>query len=240
MQGPVRTFIIAAASLGLAAVASAADLPAKAPVAKAPVAVTPTWAGFYLGIAGGYGWGSTRHTNGTNGISSGTNSDLKSGVFGGTYGYNWQWGAVVAGLEGDLSWMHMSTNFADNGSGYCTPGPSCITKVNWLGTDRARLGYAWDRYLAYVTGGVAYGSVEATCCAPATTISDETKTRVGFTVGAGLEAMLVSNLSAKIEYLYVDLGDQTNYHFIPTNNPQTVLFRSSIVRGGLNYRFGGL
>lgn len=215
----------------------AADLPIKAPVA--PVAVATTWTGFYLGIAGGYGWGSTRHTNEITGINSGVDDGLKGGIVGLTYGYNWQTGPFVLGLEGDISWADINDTFHDNnGSGFCTIG-SCMTKVHWLGTDRLRLGYAWDRFLVYGTAGVAYGAVEATIAEPVVALfTDETHTRAGWTAGGGIEGKLWDHWSAKVEYLYVDLGDQHGYQFIaPPNTGERVLARFSMVRAGLNYHF---
>ena len=241
MNRLVTALITASISLGFATMASAADMPAKAPVYKAPVAVASlSWAGFYLGVAGGYGWGTTGQTNEVTNIGSGTTNSFRGGILGATYGYNWQWGSMVAGLEGDFSWSGIKTTYNDNGTGFCTGAVTCITNLQSLGTDRVRLGYAWDQWLVYATGGLAYGQVEATCCANIVGLTtDETKWRWGYAIGAGVEMMLMQNWSAKIEYLYVDLGDKTNYHtFVPQN--ESVLVRSNIVRLGLNYRFGSL
>lgn len=223
------------AALGLTGPANAADMPARAPVYKAPVAVAPAWnwSGFYVGVVGGGGWGSTRHTNELNNATSGTDDNLNGGIVGATYDYNWQWGTVVAGLEGDISWSGIRDSFRDN-AGFCGPAP-CVTNLQWLGTNRARVGFAWDRFLIYATGGVAYGSVQATCCA-IPVITDETRQRSGYVVGGGIESMLAANWSAKLEYLYVDLGEKTNYH---TTQPagEKVLVTSNMVRLGINYHF---
>jgi len=228
---------LAIASLGLAGPANAADMPARAPAYKAPVAMAPAWnwTGFYVGVAGGGGWGSTRHTNEFNNATSGTNDSLNGGIFGGTYGYNWQLGSsFVAGFEGDISWSGIRDSFTNNNP-FCGPAP-CVTNLKWLGTDRARFGFVWDRFLAYATGGIAYGSVQATCCGiPA--ISDETRWRTGYAVGGGIEAMLAANWSAKLEYLYVNLGEKTNYQALTIPAGEKVLVTSNIVRLGINYHF---
>ena len=236
----VTVLLTALISLGFAAVASAADWPVKAPVYKAPMAVAPPWAGFYLGLAGGYGWGAIGHTNEVTGIGSGTNNSFKGGIFGMTSGYNWQWGSMIAGLESDFSWSGIKDTFNDNGTGLFCPGAvTCVTNLKWLGTDRVRLGYAWDRWLVYATGGLAYGQVEATCCSFIVGFTtDETKWRWGYTIGGGIEMMLTPNWSAKAEYLYVNLGDKTNYRIVRSGDGESVLVRSSIVRLGLNYHFG--
>ena len=79
-------------------------------------------------------------------------------MVGGTIGYNWQalgspW---VFGLEGDIDWTNIKNTFAD---ATCPTG--CQTKNNWLGTVRGRVGYAWDRVMPYITGGLAVGDIEA-------------------------------------------------------------------------------
>jgi len=211
--------------------AGAADIPLKAP----PPASSYNWTGFYLGIEGGGGWGSTQHTNETTGISSGKSNNLDGGLIGGTYGYNWQFGQWVLGLESDISWSGIQDRFQDNGSGFCTGVLTCVTKLNWLGTDRARFGYASDKYLAYVTGGVAYGAVNATivgnaCC------TNETHTEVGYAAGGGIEGKIIPNWSAKLEYIYVDLG---SHHIYQNAVPhlEDVLVTSNTVRFGLNYHF---
>ena len=79
----------------------------------------------------------------------------------------------------------------------------CETRNNWLGTVRGRVGYAFDRVMPYVTGGLAVGDIEANQPGFAG-VSD---TNVGWTVGGGIEAAIASNWTAKLEYLYVDLGD---------------------------------
>ena len=218
-------------------VACAADMALKAP----PITPVWSWTGFYLGIEGGGGWGSTEHTNSSTGISSGTNNNLDGGLFGATYGYNWQSGALLFGLEGDISWSNIKDTFADNSSGFCGPNDACHTQLNWLGTDRVRVGYASNQYLIYGTGGVAYGAVQANvpgtvtgCC------TNETHTRLGYAAGGGFEVKFSRNWSGKLEYLYVNLGNTTNYHFIATGAAEDVLVTSNIVRAGLNYRFGGM
>ena len=106
------------------------------------------WTGFYAGINGGYGWGSSNW----DGFPAG-NISTSGGVVGLTFGYNWQTPAspLVFGVETDIDWSNM------RGSTACTTG--CETRNNYLGTFRGRLGYAMDRWLPYITGGLAYGDI---------------------------------------------------------------------------------
>ena len=151
------------------------------------------WTGFYLGINGGYAWGRS-HWSGF-----GNSSDPRGGMVGGTAGYNWQamgspW---VFGLEGDIDWTNIKATFTNIN---CPSG--CETKNTWLETVRGRVGYAWDRVMPYVTGGLAVGDIQATPLG----FASVNETKLGWAVGGGVEAALTGNWTAKLEYLHVDLG----------------------------------
>jgi outer membrane immunogenic protein len=151
-------------------------------------------------------------------------------MFGGTLGYNWQAGAIVYGLEGDFDWSGVKGNVA------CGIG-TCETANTWLATFRGRLGYAFDRWLPYITAGGAYGSVKATASLPvAGFTASESKDKLGWTAGLGLEYAFLGNWTAKVEYLYADLGS-VDLGTAPVVN--TVSFKENIVRAGLNYKFSG-
>ena len=91
---------------------------------------------------------------------------------------------------------------------------------------RGRVGYAFDRILPYVTGGLAIGNVKAD-----TPFTSSDNTRAGWTVGGGLEFALAGPWTAKVEYLYADLGKDST--LAGTNMD----FHTNVVRAGLNYRF---
>jgi outer membrane immunogenic protein len=221
-----RLFLAGAAALAtmtMFGAANAADiarrqeLPMKAPAYYAPY----NWTGFYVGINGGGGWGRSEWTN-ASGSTGGF--DVSGGLVGGTIGYNWQLGQWVYGLEGDIDWSNIR---GSTSSGICA-GTSCETKNDWLGTARMRIGYAFDRFLPYITGGLAVGDVKGSAAG----FGSSTETNTGWTVGGGIEAVLAGPWTAKIEYLYVDLGN-ASCCAVPTN----VDFHTNIVRGGINYRF---
>jgi outer membrane immunogenic protein len=179
-----------------------------------------TWTGFYLGVNGGGGWGRS--------IWDRTgNLDLSGGVIGGTAGFNWQTGQVVLGIEGDVDWSGVSGST----STFCFAG--CATRNDWLGTVRGRVGYAWDRFLPYLTGGLAVGDINATTPG----FSGATQTNLGWTVGAGVEPAIVGNWSAKAEYLHVDLGNFNCGLSCGLVTPDNVSFSANLLRGGVNYRF---
>jgi outer membrane immunogenic protein len=131
----------------------------------------------------------------------------------------------VFGVEGDLDWSGIK------GSSSCG-GFSCETKNDWLGTFRGRVGYAFNRVMPYVTGGLAVGNVKAT-----SPFGSSDETRAGWTLGGGIEANIVGPWSAKIEYLYADLG-KTNCSTCGVATTATdVNFHTNIVRAGVNYHF---
>jgi outer membrane immunogenic protein len=217
----MKRFVAAAVGLlALAAMpASAADLPRS--TYKSPAYVPAAWTGFYLGINAGGGFGSSDW----NGFLVSTSPS--GGMVGGTVGYNWQgpgspW---VFGIEGDIDW----TNIKDNS--LCA-GSICQTKNSWLGTVRGRAGYAFDRFLPYVTGGVAFGDVKA----GRTGFVGASDTNAGWTIGAGIEGVIAGPWTAKIEYLYADLGD-VSCSAVACGVATNVDLQVNIVRGGVNYRF---
>jgi outer membrane immunogenic protein len=244
--------ILSLGALGLIAAAtsaSAADMAVKAAKAAAPL-YSPVpmsrWSGFYVGIDGGYGWGRTDHTvTIASGLSSGS-FDVEGGILGGTFGYNQQFGSFVVGFEGDINKTWISGSNSNN-IGFANPlsiGPSnfalpltLTSELAWLGTARARVGYDWEGWLGYVTGGAAFGSVTSKVSSQLLGISGfaaQSDTRMGWTIGVGVEHQFMPNLSGKLEYLYVDLGKNTQ---LLVDN---VGFTTSIVRAGLNYRLGDL
>jgi outer membrane immunogenic protein len=215
-------------AIAMATPTFAADLPRpayKAPY-KNPVYVAPfSWTGLYVGINGGYGWGKTNWTFA--GIGSSGDFNTKGAFVGGTVGYNLQLSSYVIGAEGDFdaSWIK------GNNAVFCV-APGCETRNQWLSTGRVRLGYAWDRWLPFLTGGAAFGSIKMT---PGPNPTD-TKTALGWTAGGGIEYAFMNEWSVKAEYLYVDLGKVT-CAAAACGVDTDVTFKSNLVRLGVNYRF---
>lgn len=222
-----RVFVACVALLGAIAAsapARAADLPSRyaRPYAPPPPVYSPiyNWTGFYLGINGGAGWGGSQW-DGVDKFS------VSGGLIGGTLGYNWQFGQLVAGIEGDIDWSGIGGSTNVN----CLFG--CETRNHWLATARARVGYAFDRFLPYLTAGLAIGDIAATTPGwPA-----GSTTTAGWTIGAGIEFGIVSNVSIKAEYLFVDLGEFNCGLNCGLAGNGNVSFYSNLFRGGLNVRF---
>jgi outer membrane immunogenic protein len=241
--------------LVLASPVMAADIPVKMPV-KAAVVPPPafSWTGFYIGANAGYGWAdnATRcsFTDPGSVCEGFSFPDISSsGVIGGVQvGSNWQSGSFVFGVEADFNWldMHGATQFPSTDPGKTD---QISARYDWLGTARARAGFAAGQALFYATGGLAVGQVKSQYIfdlfsqngTPHHLVSSSSSTRAGWTVGGGGEFALSRNWSFKAEYLYVDLGktdvDISNH---PAEFGRATLHfdnKLHIVRGGLNYRF---
>jgi len=206
--------------------ANAADL--SRPYVKAPPPYYPpsyNWTGFYMGINGGWGFGQSKWSN----PFGSSEFDVSGGLVGGTIGYNYQVGQAVLGLEGDADWSDIHGSSSD---ALCV-GVTCETRNNWLATTRGRIGYAFDRVMPFITGGAAFGDIKMT---PVAFGTSQTDTKVGWTAGGGAEFNIAGPWSAKLEYLYVDLGKATCD--VATCGVSTdVNFHTNLVRAGLNYRF---
>jgi outer membrane immunogenic protein len=226
----MNRFILSAGACVLAAAMASPSFAADMPGGrfKEPIFTAPAfgWSGLYIGINGGYGWA---RSNWNSALTSGS-TDPTGGQLGGTVGYNVQAGTFVFGLEGDFggSWMKGSDT---SGTGVCAI-VACDTTTTWLATARGRLGFAFDRALIYGTGGAAVGDIKMS----ANTGLSETEERVGWTAGGGLEYALPGPWSAKVEYLYVDLGT-ANCSVLSCGIDTDVTFKANIVRIGVNYRF---
>ena len=223
----MRKFTLAllavAATLATGA-ANAADLPRKAPPMVMPAPVF-TWTGFYLGINGGYGWADTK-----NGFTE--FDDASGGVFGVQGGFNYQFvgSPIVIGIEAD----YQGANIKADGNFLLTP---TRVELERFGTVRGRLGFAWDRFLIYGTGGWAWGA-ETEISLGFPFFLDAHQQLSGWAAGAGIEWAFAPNWSAKVEYLHLDLSSKTFF------GPAVCLLGCAaglnvdIIRGGVNFRFG--
>ena len=236
------------ATLLFAGPALAADL--SKPVYKAPALLpVPSWAGFYIGIHGGYGWG---HESVDVDLSPLSNPSPKGGVFGGQIGYNWQFGTFVAGLEVDSSWADLKDSQSATESGTVVINgirlPFSLTdtlssKVDYLGSARVRAGFLLTPdWLIYGTGGVGWAHDSITAAetltiggASATFSASDSKNHVGWAAGGGVEYKLLQNLLLRAEYLHYGFGSET-YNFSGFGSFNSKL-SVDVVRGGLSYKF---
>ena len=233
----------AIAAFGFVGTAMAADMPVKAPMSPIAAPVY-NWTGFYVGAVGTYGWGDSQHCQ--NGfavpcIATGPFTNMKGWEGGLTVGHNWQWSQWVLGVEGDWSWGKLNGSSPSVTGFGCGGAGTCDTWINSIGTARARVGYAFDRFLPYLTAGAAFSDLHASIISGA---SGDSTTKTDFVWGGGLEYAFWQNFSAKVEYLNITkLGDFT-YDANAACGAATRCYvhvgSINLVRFGLNYRFTGL
>jgi outer membrane immunogenic protein len=201
-----KTILAMTVAMSAAGSAAAADLPRGPAPYYPPPASVYNWTGFYAGLNLGYEWGKV------------TSSSIDpSGIAGGgQIGYNWQVGQFVLGAETDIQASAADDTFAP----YKFSNP-------WFGTLRGRAGFAINNVLLYGTAGLAYGDLKAEFGG-----LDESKTLVGWTGGLGMEVGFTPGWSAKVEYLYMDLGNRA-YTLTANDNG----LHASYLRLGVNYHF---
>jgi len=252
-----RFFLVAAAWVGLFGAAHAQSFDAP----------TTDWSGPYAGASVGYAWADIENTHNiteTDGTVFGfgrvlvppqqfAGPDQKGsadGWFGGLQaGYQQQWDRLVVGVEADIQWTG-----GDNDNGFSGPliGPTYRTtaEIEYFGTVRARAGYAIGNILLFGTGGIAYGEAKGTVVVtpglPGTPTGpsysgSDSAFHVGYVVGGGLEVALSRTLSAKVEFLHVDLGDETYRFDFAGSGGSFARTKTEIdvdtVKLGLNYHF---
>jgi outer membrane immunogenic protein len=184
----LKSLVIASAALlPFSATAFAADAIQEQPPVPAPVEMAPqnTWAGGYTGLYLGYGWNKAK----TDAVGTIKPDDMKAGAYA---GWNFQQDQFVYGVEGDAgySWAKKSKDGLE-------------VKQGFEGSLRARLGYDLNPIMPYITGGVAGSQVKLSGNG-----DDESKFRVGWTAGAGMEAKLTENILGRVEYRYTQFGNK--------------------------------
>lgn len=241
----VRKYAVAVASVLLAStgIGLAADLPSsKMPPSLAPLPQTFSWAGFYVGVHGGYVWGkdTTREylTVPWTFIGLQNSYEPKGGIFGLHAGGNVQFGNIVAGIEADVDFGRIKGGFVDPPAPPFNPGGRGNTVIDTQGSLRARIGYAFDNVLVYATGGLALANHKSTYFNWPGVGESFTRTIKGYTVGGGVEYALTQSISIRGEYRFTE--------FEKFNNDSQVAFpgftgtqepRYHTVRAGLTYRF---
>ena len=268
LKGVAIAALTAVGTLG----AQAADLPTRKE-APAPVFVPPpfTWTGFYVGLNAGGIWSSGSRSVTlfapasevflNNSFPGGLGSGTGGFIGGGQAGYNWQTGAFVLGVETDFQGTTLSRSRNIIGPSFLLPATSASdfftlhskASLDWLGTTRARLGFVAtpdNRLLIYATGGVAYagGSTNFSFFdnTGAFWSGNPSSSRVGWTIGGGVEYALYNNWTIRGEYLYADLG-KSNFTSVGNAIAATefpgvygsghINWNASIFRAAVNYKF---
>lgn len=228
--------LLAASSLAWAADIAPGPYPAPPPAPPPPPPYS--WTGIYVGANAG---GSFVNESDTGTITGG----LLNGVFlagtgsangalaGGQLGFNYQINSIVLGIEGDFDWSGLS---GSKSLGILTR----TGKIEWLGTIRARAGFAIDRLMIYGTGGVAFVPLsDEITAAGFGTLYSASSTNVGWTIGAGVEGALAPNWTVRAEYLFVQSNVTLSGPFavIGGTLAYTGTISDNVVRAGVNFKY---
>jgi outer membrane immunogenic protein len=255
-----KAAIASVAVFSLAGGARAADLPLPVKAAAWPAPVYD-WTGFYLGANVGVSAGVTPITQtstalpappGPPGINNQSTHNLFGVIGGGQLGYNRQFGRFVLGIEGDMQASGQRSDLTCSlcDFGFQTPAnvqfDSVQQRIPWFATVRPRVGYANGAVLFYVTGGLAVANIRtsySTNDLGARFSGEASDTRAGAAVGAGIEAALIGNWTARVEYLYLDYGNVADTflftgQFGPARSDVSGRVVDHVTRVGVNYRFG--
>jgi len=248
--------------------ANAADLstPVNAGGYKDGYVPAADWTGFYLGVNGGYAgaeWKGKSEYEGatTNYLKSALDIKPDGGFGGGQLGYNKQINAFVVGIEADIEGSDLSGKGLASTNNFGSINQYLKEEsfsLDYFGTVRGRVGYSFGSFLPYVTGGFAWGHAtgKSTVTHDGTTAGVYTladhgsvsEDQTGWVAGAGVEALLSSHWTLKVEYQHIDLGS-AGYNFRGTDYqgatpgvykgdsfPSTLTVDT--IRAGLNYKFG--
>ncbi len=258
---PITIAALAAIAFAFGSIASAA------PRMPPPPPPAYNWTGFYIGGTAGGAWGNFNPATSTVTVpvgeinadvpainAAGMQSIRPAGFTGGLEaGYNWQPSQFLFGLEGDIESFHLSGSASTGpvvyhgGAGTFTINANAST--DWLATARGRLGYVAGTWLFYATGGFAFTDLHGNFSFSETAFGGSesaslSSSKVGYTVGGGVEASLSRQWSVKAEYLFVDFGNVSATGtaaggvLVPTYPfTHTVDLKANLARVGLNYHF---
>jgi outer membrane immunogenic protein len=251
-----RILIASALALAAGGQALAADLPPPPPAPRAPATYIPVapyynWTGFYIG--GNLGAAFTSASFSDTLGSTFTNSSNTTFLGGGQVGVNYEfWGGVVVGAEAMFDWAPNQNNTVTATLPAAAPGAlsgaTATATINnrWLSTATGKLGYAWDRVLLYGKGGGAWvgqNNSNLTAAGVPFTLSSSSNNNLGWTAGVGVEWAFWGTWSARAEYDYIALNNQT-YNVTAAGGGavlDTITAKTrtiNMVTAGVNYKFG--
>jgi outer membrane immunogenic protein len=248
----MKKFLLSSvAFLGLATGAMAADLPSRTMAPMAPISAVPvfTWTGFYIGAQVGYAWGDDENNFPSNALvfngvtyepfDSGFGGDNDSFLAGVHAGYNYQFGSIVVGIEGDVEGLFGDDEDEFDSIVYSAPGvPATFAfsgnTLDWQGSIRGRVGFAFDRAMIYATGGFAFGGVSGGFASTGFG-NDGDDTITGWTLGAGVEYAFTNNLTTRLEYRYTSFEGEDSVFDNVSFGGDELDFHA--IRLGLSYKF---
>ena len=256
----MKKFLLASVAFAaIAGPAMAADM--RLPPPPPPV-VYYDWTGAYIGFNAGSTWShvdqtfAIPRTPGDGGVGPGSGNNFSTspsnGIFGFHAGAQWQWGAWVLGAEAALSGCFEECRST---SGIVsTPANTYFQhKITNLFTVGPRLGYAWDRFMIFATGGYASAELKTAACNSVTGLCDQTRFNgashnTGWYAGGGFDYMVhkgpLVDVLLGLEYQHYDVGSKNAFCFNPSCNPGTgwdedLSAKGDLVRARLTIKTAG-
>jgi outer membrane immunogenic protein len=207
-----------------------------------------SWAGSHVGVNLGGTWNGLDLQASSLGSGSFLSSSSDDAVIGGFQsGYNWQFGHMVLGIEGDTQFTGQERSVTIGAPfGSLQAGDAFKVKTDFTSSSRAKAGWAWDHFMVYGTGGLATALIDVSASygargpgSPAFEIDQNHKFRFGYTVGVGIDYALTDRASLGLEYRYTDLG-RKNYDLGALAAADDLHLTSSMVTARLNFKIDGL
>jgi len=223
--------------------AIAADLARPAPVYAPPPVLVPlfTWTGCYVGGNAGGIWA---HTDANDTFVGDFGTNTGSGAIGGVQGgCNYQVSAWVFGIQGDYDW----TNANNNTGNVIFPALTDQSQIKELASVTGRVGYSWNRFLAYAKGGGAWLQSKYNVQFGGTNVVTASTTNTGWTVGVGGEYAFLNWLTGFVEYDYYNFSNSNSNALVctPVVCGGVAAFGNvglttnvNVVKAGLNFKFG--
>ncbi|MBB5700242.1 outer membrane immunogenic protein [Ochrobactrum daejeonense] len=218
----------------IAVAASSGAFAADAIVSQEPEPIAMpsfSWGGGYIGGQIGWGWGRGK----LDGDGDSYSEFKPNGFIGGVYaGYNFDMGnGVILGIDGNFDYDDLKESHDYFSSGLPVQ-TSLESKLEWSGAVRARAGYAIDRFMPYIAGGVAFGHVKNSVTIGGSTSYSDSQTLTGWTAGAGIDYAATDNITLRFEYRYTDFG---NKDFGVDDFSTRGSFKTNDIRLGVAYKF---
>jgi len=255
----MKKFLLASVAFAaIAGPAMAADM--RLPPPPPPV-VYYDWTGAYIGFNAGSTWSHVDQTFGNGGPGPGSINNFSTspsnGIFGFHAGAQWQWGAWVLGAEAALSGCFEECR--STSANVSTPANTFLQhKITNLFTVGPRLGYAWDRFMIFATGGYASADLKTTACSSVTGLCDQNtfggrnvngaSRNTGWYAGGGFDYMVhkgpLVDVLLGLEYQHYDVGSKNAFCFNPGCNPGTgwdedLSAKGDLVRARLTIKTSG-
>lgn len=203
------------AALGMVSAASAADLLVNNAPSYDPVSPAGAWDGLWLGVFGGYGWGTIKDTDDA---IAGDNFDADGFLLGVNATANFSLGnGIVVGAITDAAWANLTGE--DTSYSY---------SIDWLASARAKVGYDAGTFLPYLTAGLAVAGASFD-----DSIDEDSQTHVGWTAGAGVDVALTESINLTAEYRYSDYGT-ADYDI---DKGTTFGLSTSTITAGVSFKF---